>query len=507
MAGQLARGSASFLTLTGNRAESIHNQRGTSFAQGPGMTKRLLGALVVFLTAAGCRQPELLTCGNGTRNEGGACVTTLLCAEGTHEESGACVADPVTLINCGAGTHLDGTACVVDGPPVDPPSPWSAPVSVCAEGIACDSPLMVATPAGAVVVVAESGSSSLAVAVYKQTATGFALARRFEGQNAVAMTPTIALRGSTLYLAYTDYEQTGGQEYGPGDLMLSTSPDFGTTWSAPTRINSMPATSLLYAPRLTVSAAGLDLLFIDTDGRTTMENMYAHSDDDGLTFSVPVALPSGSAYDSLSVGAAGVRVGDALEVPVARKGYDLVNGGELSTVEVLTIKPGPVMDAQTSKVKRVFASRDFPLDPVPVLDVSESGVRCMAYVDAPSRDFSVFVVRSEGPLDGSQRPLLLPGGPGSVQTAPAVVATAAGDCELAWLDNRSGDWELYQATLKADGTWKAPRKVSPMGFTEDGITRSLDAKVAMAQSATVRQLAWTDFRDGLESVSFSAAPK
>lgn len=471
------------------------------------MTKRILGALVVILTAAGCCQPELLTCGDGTRNEGGACITTLRCAAGTHEEGGDCVADPVTLINCGAGTHLDGTACVIDGPPVEPPSPWSAPIPVCAEGIACDTPLLLTTPAGAVVAVSESGDSSMSVAVYRQTSAGFVLARRFEGQSAVAMTPSIALRGSTLYLAYTDYEPGGGQEYGPGDLMLSTSADFGATWSAPTRINAMPATTLLYAPRLTVSAAGIDLLFIDTDGRTTMENMYAHSADDGLTFSDPVALPSGSAYDSLNIGAAGVRVGDALEVPVARSGYDLVNGGQLSTVEVMTIKPGPTMDTRTSKVKRVFMSRDFPLDPVPVLDVSESGVRCLAYVDAPSRDYGVYVARSDEALDGSQRPVLVPGGPGSVQLAPAVVATAEGDCELAWLDNRTGVWELYEATLKADGTWVAPRKVSPMGFMEDGITKSLDAKVSLVRSATERQLVWTDFRDGIASVSFSAAPK
>ncbi len=116
------------------------------------------------------------------------------------------------------------------------------------------------------------------------------------------------------------------------------------------------------------------------------------------------------------------------------------------------------------------------------------------------------MVRSETPLDGSQRPVLLPGGPGSVQLAPAVLATEQGDCELSWLDNRSGAWELYETTLKADGTWRAPVKVSPMGFTEDGITRSLAAKVTMTRSATARNLAWSDFRDGLSSVSFSTAP-
>ncbi|MDP1823353.1 MAG: sialidase family protein [Archangium sp.] len=469
------------------------------------MTKRILGLLVVVLTAVGCRPPDLLTCGDGTRREGGTCVTALRCAAGTHDESGECVADPVTLINCGAGTHLDGTACVIDGA-VDSLTPWSAPIPVCTAGVACDSPLLVQTPVGAVVVVSESGDSSMSVAAYRETSAGFVLARRFEGNSAVAMTPTLALRGSTMYLAYTDYEPSGGQEYGPGDLMLSTSADFGITWTAPTRINPMPATTLLYSPRITVSAAGLDLLYTDTDGRTTADNTYLHSDDDGLTWSAPVILPSGSAYDSLSFGGAGKRVGDALEVPVARSGYDLVNGGQLSTVEVLTLKPGPTMDAQTAKVKRVYSSRDFPLDPVPVLDVSEAGVRCMAYVDAPSRDFSVFVVRSEGALDGTQRPVLLPGGPGSVQTSPAIVASPAGDCELAWLDNRSGAWELYEATLKADGTWTAPRKVSPMGFTEDGITKTLRTTVSMTRSSTARQLVWSDFRDGLESVSFSSAP-
>lgn len=48
--------------------------------------------------------------------------------------------------------------------------------------------------------------------------------------------------------------------------------------------------------------------------------------------------------------------------------------------------------------------------------------------------------------------------------------------------------------------------VSPMGFTEDGITRSLAAKVAMTRSSTTRNLVWSDFRDGVESVSFSSAP-
>ncbi len=467
------------------------------------MTKRLLGLLVVVLTAAGCSPPTSLTCGDGTTQEGKTCVTTLHCATGTHEQDGACLPDDT--VTCGLGTHLDGTACVVNGPDQPGPSPWSAPVPVCASGVACSSPTLVQTPAGAVVVVSESSDSAMSVAVYRQDTTGFTLSKRFEGSSQVAMTPHLAARGATLFLAYTDYTPSGGQDYGPGDLMLSVSSDFGATWSQPRRVNAQPATTLLYSPRLTVSSAGLELLYADTDGQTSLDNLYLHSDDDGATFSAPLKLPSGGAYDSLSISAPAVRIGDSLEVPLNRSGYDLVNGGQLSNVEVLTLTPAPTMETHTAKVKRVFSTRDFPLDPVPVLDASPGGVRCFAFVDAPSRDYSIYVVRSETALDGTQRPQLVPGGPGSVQTAPAISVTATGDCALAWLDNRSGAWELYESTLRADGTWTTPQRVSPMPFSEDGITHSLSAKLSMSLGAT-RQLVWTDFREGVESVSFSSAP-
>ncbi|MFO0599911.1 MAG: sialidase family protein [Myxococcaceae bacterium] len=473
------------------------------------MKNKILGVLTAVFAAwssSACVSPPSLACGDGTSREGQRCVGTLKCSSGTHEEGGVCVADPVELITCGAGTHVEGTACVIDLPPDPPPSPWSQPVQVCTPGVSCTDPVLLQTPAGAVLAVSESGDASLSVVVYVQDTSGFTLAKRFEGASSVAMTPTLAMRGSTLYLAYTDYEPSQTQRYGNGDLMLSVSADFGKTWTAPRRINEQPATTLLYSPRLTVSSAGIDLLYVDTDGQTTADNMYRHSDDDGVTFSAPVKLPSGGQYDSLSPSAPAVRVGDELEVPVLRSGYDLSTGDALSSVEVLSLTPMPQMQTQTTRVKRVFNSRDFPLDPVPVLDANQDGVRCLAFIDAPSRDYSVYAVRSQGPLDGSQRPVLLPGGPGSVQTAPAIAVTPSGDCQLAWLDNRSGAWELYEATLRADGAWTSPQKVSPMSFTEDGVAHSLSARVQVKFDGAGRHLAWTDLRGGVESVSYSSAP-
>ncbi|MFZ5440008.1 MAG: sialidase family protein [Myxococcota bacterium] len=473
------------------------------------MNRKLLGLTLVVNLSVACAPPPsktTLVCGEGTTERDGACVTALRCATGTHEEGGACIADPTTPVACGAGTHLDGNECVIDPPPTPPPSPWSAPVPVCASGVACTDPVLVQSPGGALVAVSESDDASMSVAVYRQGPTGFTLSKRFEGSSRVALNPTLALRGATLFLVYTDYTPSGGQDYGPGDLMLATSGDFGETWTAPRRINPMPATTLLYAPQLVASAAGLDLVYVDTDGRTTQDNLYVHSDDDGMTFSAPTPLPSGGQYDSLSVAARPVRVGDSLELPMLRSGYDLSSGGRLSSVEVLSLSPGAQPQPRTERIKRVYASRDFPLDPVPVLAASDPGVRCLAFVDAPSRDFGVFVVRSEGALDASQRAHLLPGGPGSVQTAPAVAVTPSGDCAVAWLDNRSGAWELYETVMRADGSWQQPVKVTPTGFTEDGVTKTLAAKVQLQVDATGRRLVWSDFRDGKESLSFSAAP-
>lgn len=473
------------------------------------MKTKLLGVLVT-VGLFGCNASPRVTCGAGTTQQGETCVPSTLartCADGTHEVGGTCVADAVIPIACGAGTHLVDATCVIDT--VTPPSsPWSAPKNVCPDGTACSEPQFVQTTAGAVIAVSESTSDAMTIAVYRQDTSGFVLAHRFSGVANVALTPSLAVRGATLYLAFTDYEPSQTQQYGTGDLMLSMSNDFGQTWTEPRRLNAQPATTLLYSPRLTVSAGHLDLVYVDTDGVSTQDTYWLHSTDDGVTFGAPVKLPSGGNYDSLSVAAAAVRLGDTLELPMQRSGYDLSTGAQLSAVEVLDVDAhaAGAPTTQVTRVKRVFSSRDFPLDPVPVLDANEAGVRCLAFVDAPSRDYSVFVVRSDGPLDGTQRPVLVPGGPGSVQTAPSIAVKPNGDCQLAWMDNRSGQWELYESTLRADGTFGDAVKVSPMGFTEDGVTHSITTKVQVRLDARGRSLVWADLLNGVESVAFATAP-
>ncbi len=76
---------------------------------------RLLWIVFVGAALSACSETRL-TCGEGTREQGGRCVLgepTRTCGAGTHEEDGACVADAPDL-ECGAGTHVAGNECVPD---------------------------------------------------------------------------------------------------------------------------------------------------------------------------------------------------------------------------------------------------------------------------------------------------------------------------------------------------------------------------------------------------------
>lgn len=446
-------------------------------------------------------------CTAGTHELDGGCVADVRCAEGTHAVDGQCVADPVTIITCGAGTHLVEAECVVDAPPEPPVSPWSPAQRVCEAGTPCSEPVLVRTTHGALIAVAENPPGKATVGVYRQTADGFVLARRFEGQSDVALFPSMVSRGPTIYLAYTDYTPSRTSSYGPGDLMLARSDDEGLTWTAPTRINATPATTLLYTPRLAVSATGLDVLYVDTDGVSTSDNRWLHSDD-GLTFGAPIDLPSLSTFDRLTLTGTPAWIDGVLEVPTQRSGYDRQTYDPLSALEVLSVTPAteqtPLV-THSEQVRRVFSTSDLEVDPTPSFS-SANGVRCLAFVDAPSRDYGLFVVRTEGPITAGQRAHLLPGGPGSVQLSPGVAVDPDGNCSLAWLDNRSGQWEVFSATYRADGSWTEPVKVTPDGFAEDGITRVLEARVVLAHDASGRAAVWATLENGQSSVSFATAP-
>ncbi len=470
------------------------------------MTTRVRWFVFAVASFLGCRAPPSVSCGEGTSLDGTTCVPSTVprtCAPGT--EGGACVADLGRKVTCGAGTRLEGDACIIDTPAA-PASPWAASKRVCREDASCFSFDFVSTAEGVVVALVENASLQSSVAIYRQVGADFVLSRRFEGSSNVAIAPSLAVKGSSLYLAYTDYAPSGGEQTGTGDLMFTTSTDLGRTWSAPRRLNAQPAERVLFNARVAVSGRDVEIAFTDSDLVTTQDTVWLHSGDDGATFDAPVQLSASQSGDVLSVAGA-LRTGTTLEVPMRRTGSDPQTGASIMGVEVLSleVQPGAAPRRQLRQVKRVFNTRDFAVDPQPVMASNEAGVRCLAFVDSPSRDPSVFVVRSQGPLDGTQRPVLVRGGAGTGQAAPAVAVTASGDCQLAWLDNRSGLWEVYESTLRADGTFTEPTRVTNGGFLEDGVTQMVTASVQLRLEGSTRLLMWSDLTDALEGVRFSSA--
>ncbi|MEW6432013.1 MAG: exo-alpha-sialidase [Myxococcota bacterium] len=453
-------------------------------------------------------------CAPGTRLEAGACVPTatpVTCAAGTHLEAGRCVVDAVA---CAAGTHLEGDRCVVDPPPVHQTA-WTANVRVCAEGARCLEPQLALGPDGtlyvAYTVVGAQQQSDVALAVSKDDGATFTQVKRVAGSEGYAYSPTVAVEpGGAVLFAWNDYHPSESQQdYGTGDILFARSLDQGQTWSVTTPVSGPPASALHYRPWLSADAQGVDLVWQRYESQVSTM-LFARSVDRGATFSLPALLPDDAGpYDYVVPRGPAARLSSGeLLLPYQRIGYDLTNGGYLSQVGVQTYQQdaqGTVTAVGSLDVKRLYYTREVAVDPMPSLAASGTR-RCLAFVDAPSRDSDVFVMTSDGPFTSALRPHAMPGGVGTTQLAPRASLDAEGRCHVTWLDNRTGQWELWSALVGADGVTREPERVSDARFPEDGVNKRISDVTALAIGATRRFSAWTDTRDGYQSIYLSTAP-
>jgi hypothetical protein len=454
-------------------------------------------------------------CAPGTRLEGNACVSTIApvaCAAGTHLEAGRCVVDAVA---CAAGTHLEVDRCVVDPPPEIRTS-WGANVRVCAEGVECLEPQLALASDGTLYVAYTTlvnGGAQYAIGLAVSTDDGatFTERKRFTGADGYAYSPTLAVDSTgAVLLAWNDYHPGASQQdYGTGEIYLAVSTDQGQTWSTAQPVSGPPSGSLHYRPWLSADAQGVDLVWQRYEAQdSTM--LIARTVDHGTTFTIPALVPTeAGTYDYTTPRGPSARLasGEFL-LPYQRLGYDLTNGGYLSQVGVQTLQQdaqGAVTSMGGLDVKRLFYTRDLQLDPMPSLAAGGTR-RCLAFLDAPSRDADVYVMTADGPFTSDQRPHEVPGGTGTTQFAPKAQLDAQGRCHVTWLDNRSGQWELWSLQVLADGSLATPERVSDVAFPEDGVKKQLSDVTGLVLGATHRFAAWTDTRDGAQSVYLSRAP-
>jgi len=499
------------------------------------MTNRLafLG-LSLVACACGTAAGPTITCGEGTRLNGDRCVSTLTpiecapgtrldgnlcvstiapvaCAPGTHLEAGRCVVDAVA---CAPGTHLEVDRCVVD-PPAAAKTSWGANVRVCAQGQVCFEPQLALAADGTLYVAyttLTNGGAQYAVAVSVSTDDGatFTEKKRFAGSDGYAYSPTLVVDASgAVLVAWNDYHPgAGANDYGTGEILLAVSTDRGDTWSPSVPVSGPLSATLHYRPWLSADAQGVDVVWQRYESQDSSV-LAARTADHGATFTLPALVPDDSGtYDYTMPRGPLARLGSGeLLLPYQRLGYDLTNGGYLSQVGVQTFQQdaqGTVTSMGGLDVKRLFYTREYSLDPMPSLAAGGTR-RCLAFLDAQSRDADVFVLSSDGPFSSSQRPLEVPGGTGTTQFAPHAALDGQGRCHVTWLDNRSGEWELWSVTAAADGTLGEAERVSDAHFPEDGVNKQLSDVTGLALGATHRFAAWTDTRDGVQSIYLSRA--
>lgn len=495
-----------------------------------------LSSLLLAVACGPASQPPPITCGEGTRLAGTACVsavtpvqcapgtrlegtscvsavTPITCAVGTHLEAGRCVVDAVA---CAPGTHLEADRCVVDPPPAHQTA-WGANVRVCPQGAECLEPQLALAADGTLYVAytvtsSATRQSQVAVAVSTDDGATFVEKKRFPGSEGYAYSPTLAVDATgAVLLAWNDYHLGAGQEdYGTADILLATSADQGGTWSTPSSLSGPIASALHYRPWLTVDALGVDVVWQRYEAQTS-SMLFARSVDGAATFSFPALLPDDAGpYDYVDPRGPGARLASGeLLLPYQRLGYDLSNGGYLSQVGVQRYQQdaqGAVTAMGGVDVKRLFYTREVAVDPMPSLAALPSGRRCLAFVDAPSRDSDVFVLAADDAFTTAMRPHALPGGAGTTQFAPRAQLDAQGRCHVTWLDNRTGEWELWSAIVGADGAVLEPERVSDARFAEDGVGKRVSEVTGLALGAARRYAAWTDTRDGHQAVYLSSAP-
>ena len=488
--------------------------------------------LSAALLAAGCtpKTPDALSCGDNTTRDGARCVgiSQVTCAAGTSLKDGACVPDATTLITCGAHQHLDVGQCVIDATacdtgttlmngrcvviaPTQPVTRWLPNVKVCPEGVKCyDGTIAVDGKGGVFVAYAFSDTTELkvGVSVSKDDGLTFSEKKTFSVDSRYAIGPTVAADAlGNVFVAYNQYEpDQSGQTNGTGNLYVVRSSDSGETWSTPSELTA-PGDTLDYTPLLSFSGTTLTAVWVRYSN-SDVRPLLARSTDLGVTWSPIIDIPGDPGMYgrfTFSQGAATTAAGNLL-LGYQSVSYDPGTGGYSSKAGVLDIALDTTANTATSSqydVKKLNYG-DNQLDSYTAVAVNAAGQHCLTLVDAPSRDYGIYGLFGAEAFTDTSKAHYLDVGPGQ-QINPSVSVDTAGNCHLAWLDNRSGEWALWSATVAPDGTLQNTERISDHTFIEDA-THYFNSRTSLSLTPTARYAIWYDSRDDGPGVYFSRGP-
>jgi Neuraminidase (sialidase) len=243
-------------------------------------------------------------------------------------------------------------------------------------------------------------------------------------------------------------------------IVFSKSTDHGATWSAPTLVSGKLSSD---KPWLGISKNGTDVYITWTKG--TGGDLYeTHSHNGGSSFSAAqlIGTVAGTHYfypNGLAVLPSGTAVMSASQYPnlnrqtgsnpISISTFRTTNGGTSWTrVNVDTVFAGPSYETSSTTTLAADAAGNL---------VVEYGGSTTAGANG-----NIWVKRStDAGLTWTGKTLLTPATGGGDASFPAIVAGAAGDFRLTYMDSRTGAWNVwYRASTDGGVTWTADAKLS-----------------------------------------------
>lgn len=289
----------------------------------------------------------------------------------------------------------------------------------------------------------------------------------------------------------------------PQGITVSRSDDGGGTWSSPTAAVEVVGHFVDKDEIASDRAGNLYVAYTDAilAGPTPFQGIFvARSPDDGATWldPVPVSGPSAAVGNGLVARPNG-------EVYTAWwdqfAGNVLVDRSfDFGATWHDDVRVNPVRGTALADPTNFFKS------PLPSLAVTSKGALFVAWAQGPGRDLDVFVARSHDRGATWSLPVRVnDDASGREQWQPNLAVGPDDAVHLAWMDNRTDNYNVFYASSKDGRRWSSDLRVTD-AETSSGFDRPGDYLSLVVDSRGTAYAAWTDGRAGDLDIFFARRP-
>ena len=314
--------------------------------------------------------------------------------------------------------------------------------------------------------------------------------------------PWLALDDSgRLYFGRLEFSEALLQNQG---VVVSRSGDGGASWGAPSDADDLP---LAFVDKSSLASDGA-LLYagytaLIATGRTPEANIrVATSSDGGHSWSASVPVSDRATTNPL-----GVVLSAAPGGVVHAAWWDPGSGNVLSDRSVdggrtwrSDSRVNPLPGSASGSSVNTWAL------PLPSIVTTPRGDVLLAWTEGIGADLDILVSRSDDSGNSWGKPVRVNDDTsGREQWQPALAVGPDGTIHIAWLDNRTGNYNVFYATSKDGRRWSSNQRVTD-AETPSAFQRPGDYLGLAIDSSGSAYAVWTDGRGGNLEVYFARKP-